>query len=115
MQHVCVRRDVTQTFEHGQRELGCRHLERKALANESSKLRLMVERIEAGHDTTRAVPQQEHRKAGMLRRRDSHQTSDIIDVVRELRNVAADEAEARVRRVDGEYREAKRTWRRPSD
>src|SRR5437660_1564562 len=31
VQHVCVRRQVREPFEHGEREIRCRHLEREAL------------------------------------------------------------------------------------
>ena len=49
LQHVRVRRDVAQSLEHGQREVGRRHLEREALADQPGELGLVFERVEAGH------------------------------------------------------------------
>ena len=58
VQHVCVRRDMAQSLERGKSEGGRRHLEGEALADWCCQFRLMLERIEARHDTAGAVTQE---------------------------------------------------------
>src|SRR5262245_19646661 len=57
-QHVRMRRDVAEPLEDGQGEVWRWNLERKALAQEASKLLLMVKSVQAGHDASGTVPQQ---------------------------------------------------------
>ena len=61
-QHVRMRREVAQALEDGQREIGRRHLEGEALADESRELGLVFERVDAGDDAAGAVPEQEDRQ-----------------------------------------------------
>jgi hypothetical protein len=47
MQHVRVGRHAAESLEHREGEIRCRHLEREALANQSRKFGLVLERVDA--------------------------------------------------------------------
>src|SRR5262245_834508 len=87
MQHVRVRRDVAEALEHREREVGGWHLECEALADQPRKLSLMIECVEAGHDTAGAVSEQECRQFWKLGPGLAHQTHDVVNIVREFRHV----------------------------
>ena len=61
MEDLRVRRDVAQSLENGEGEIGSRQLVREALADQSRQLSLMIERIETGDDAARAVTEEEKR------------------------------------------------------
>ena len=57
-----VGRHVIKSLKNCQGKGGRRHLEREALADESSELRLMLERVDTGNDAARAVTEKKHRQ-----------------------------------------------------
>src|SRR5258706_5699164 len=61
-QHVGMGRNVTESLQHYERKIrrGC--LKGEALADQAGERRLMIERIQAGKDPTRAMPEQGHWK-----------------------------------------------------
>src|SRR5580692_8446587 len=87
MQNMGMRRDVAQPLEHGESKIGGRHLKREALADQTRKLGLVLERVKAGNDATGAVPQEENGQARLPRFRHLHDDRDVADIVRELLGV----------------------------
>src|SRR6476619_4339753 len=73
---------MTQPLERRDREVGCGHLKREALAHEARELRLMRDRVEARHHPTGAVAEQEGGESGVTPLRERHHRRDVLYVLR---------------------------------
>src|SRR5262245_6350096 len=58
---------MAESFEHREREVRRGYLMREVLANEPRQLRLMIERVYAGHDAAGAMSEQEDRQSRLTR------------------------------------------------
>ena len=65
MQDVCVRREVTQPFEHRQRKIRRGNLVGEAFTNQSDNGSRVIQRVEARHDAASAVAEQDHGQSGL--------------------------------------------------
>ncbi len=81
VKHMCMWRNVTQPFENCEREIGCRQLMSKTLADQPRQHSLVVEGVEARDDTARAVTQHDNGQARFSRFYDGHNRFNITDVV----------------------------------
>lgn len=103
-EHVRVRPQVAQSLHHGQHEIGGWHAERKALADQSGELVLVLEHVDARHHAAGAVSEQEHRQARVRQSGQAHGCVDVRRVVLEPLDVEAfagrATAAAEVQRVD---------------
>ena len=108
LQHVRVRRQVADALEDGEREVGRVHLERKALADQTGDLVLILQRVDARDHAARAVAEQVDRHAGFALLRDLDEHRDVADIVRHIVDIEAlavrFTAAAQVERVDREAR-----------
>src|SRR5206468_8119469 len=89
LHHVSVRREMTDSLEHRDRKIRSGHLEGETLANESGELGLMLECVNAGDDSSRAVSEQIYGQTGFARLGESDYGCDIADVVGEALYIEA--------------------------
>ena len=88
-QHVRVRRHVAQPLEHRQRKVRSGQSERETLADQAGELSLVLEGVEAGHDSAGAVAEQEYGKARLTGFRELHECGHVGDVISELLHIKA--------------------------
>ena len=80
-------REVAQPLEDGESEIRRVDLEGEALADQSGKVRLVLQGIDAGDDAAGAVAEDEHGEPRLPRLRQIHKSIHVAQIVPELLEV----------------------------